>query len=273
MTAAAPPAFTVLVNSSDGYEDCWDPFFRLFNLHWPECQAPILLNTELKDWSCPYLPVRCSRAQVGVAGRRLSWSECLLEALSQVVTPLVLYFHEDYFIESPIDVATIEQLAGVMMADAQIRHIGLTHFGAAGPFEPTTDPRLWRISRASRYRVSTQVGLWRMDALRSYLRPEENAWMFEIFGTMRARRRNECFLTVNRERFGPGKRVVEYLHTGIVKGRWHPGAPAVFEKFQIDLDFQKRGFYSEPGWLGRKAETAGRLLANPRVALGSLVSR
>lgn len=259
VTATAHPGFTVLVNSSDGYEDCWDPFFRLFNLHWPACQAPILLNTELKDWSCPYLPVRCSRVQAAV-GRRLSWSECLLAALDQVTTPLVLYFHEDYFLQAPADVPTIEALASEMLRDRSVRHIGLTHYGASGPFTATADPRLWRISRRSPYRISTQAGLWHTETLRRYLREPENAWMFEILGTWRARLTNEQFLTVNRDCFGPGRRVLDYIHTGIVRGRWHRDIPAVFERFGVRMRFEDRGFYTAPGWLMGKLETVRRVL-------------
>ena len=47
---ANPQLFTVLVNSSDGFEDCWDPFFKLFDKYWPNCNAPIILNTEKKTY-------------------------------------------------------------------------------------------------------------------------------------------------------------------------------------------------------------------------------
>lgn len=264
--------FTVLVNSSDGFEDCWEPFFTLLARHWPECPAPVVLNTETRDWSCRHIPVRCTRVQtISGLSRRLTWSECLAGALRTVETPLVLYLQEDYFLQARVDSAAIEDFIRMMLEDPEIRHVGLTHFGACGPFEPTPDPRLGAVPRKARYRISTQGGLWRLEALRSYLEPEENGWMFEIYGTQRSRRRNDRFLTVNPEWFGPGRRVLDYLHTGIIRGRWNPEIVAVFRNAGIEVEYARRGFYRAPPWPLRKLETAARVLARPDLALRALV--
>src|SRR5437899_7727180 len=103
--------------------------------------------------------------------RRLTWSECLARALSEIKTPLVLYMQEDYFLERPVDMPLILDLVEIMRADPGIKHIGLTHFGSEGPSQPTKDPRLWEISQRARYRISAQAALWRVETLRSYLRP------------------------------------------------------------------------------------------------------
>jgi len=270
MTKAAN--FTLLVNTSDGFEDCWQPFFHLLTQHWPHCDIPILLNTENKDWSYPNLSICCTRVQAcSRSSQRLSWSECLLAALEQVKTPIVLYMQEDYFVEKPIDVDLIQDLAVEMMTRPEIKHIGLTHFGSEGPFEVTEDPRLWRIPRRGKYRVSTQAGLWRVDTLRSYLCPGESGWMFEIFGTRRAWKREELFMTLNRDLFGPRSPAIYYLHTGILKGKWHAGIPEVFARHGIVMDFQRRGFYQPKPWLLRKVDVARKLAKRPLYALKALM--
>jgi hypothetical protein len=263
---------TIIVNTCDAFEDCWQPFFSLFARYWPEYRAPVLLNTEKKTWSTPLVDVTCTQVGTGAEnGTRKPWSDCLIQALDQVQTPLVLYLQEDYFVQDKVDTESIETLSQIMLLNPEIKHIGLTHFGSVGPFEPTSDPRLWRISRKSRYRISTQAGLWRVEALKSYLVPGESGWMFEILGTIRSRRRNEEFLTVSRDYFGPRQRIVDYVHTGIVKGKWHPEIPTVFEKHALKMDFAKRGFYKQPAWLVRKFETGKTLLANPRLVLKTLL--
>lgn len=257
-------AYTILVNSSDGFEDCWDPFFKLFFTYWANCAVPIILNTEEKDRSFAGLNIRCSKVQAKNPSRRLTWSECLLEALSQIPTSLVLYFHEDYFIERAVDTALINEFANKMLANKEIKHIGLTHFGSVGPFEPTEDPRLWKISQNSEYRISTQAGLWQVETLKSYLRPNENGWMFEIYGTRRSRRRSEMFLSVSRDLYRPGTSpIIQYTHTGIIKGRWHPNMPALFKAHGIEVDFTKRGFYKRSQKLIEKGRTFKKLLSNP----------
>lgn len=267
--AAAPaptmkPHYTILVNSCDGFEDCWHPFFKLFSTYWPTRKNQILLNTEKKDWSTPDLEIACTRVQVDGASQPLSWSACLLRALNQVKTPLVLYLQEDYFIERPVNTALIDEFAGLMLEDETIKHIGLTHFGSNGPFEPTDDRRLWKIGPKARYRISTQAGLWRVETLKSIVRPDENGWMFEIFGTRRAWRRPELFLTANRDLYGPKtKPIIQYTPTGVMKGKWHPAMPALFNAHGISINFHKRGFYKTKHPIFRKMETVMTLASDP----------
>ncbi len=267
--------YTVLVNSSDGYRDAWDPFFALLAEYWPEVGGPIVLNTERAEYARPPLSIRASRVQERSGGaRRLSWSECLLACLDQITTPLLIYLHEDYFLDRPVQAGLVEELAGRMAREPDIRHIGLTNFGDRGPYEPTSDPRLSRLGPRARYRISTQVGLWRVETLRSYLRPGENAWMFEIYGTRRAWRRREAFLAVSRERYGTdADPVFHYTPTGIIKGKWHPAMPALFEQHGIPMDFARRGFYVEKPRLLERMHTLRALAANPVRAVTGLLGR
>ena len=265
-------AFSILINSCDQFNDCWEPFFELFTRYWPGCSQPIFLNTETKGWSFPTLRVQCTQVQTrSLSPRRLTWSECLAGALSQIDTDLLLYMQEDYFVDRPIDVASILDLAELMRVDPDIRHIGLTDFGSHGPFERTDDPRLWKISLNARYRISLQAGLWRTDSLKSYLRPWENAWMLEIFGARRSARQRDPFLTVNREIYNARTNpIIHYLHTGIIKGRWHPDVPRLFGAHGIRTDFQKRGFYRTKNPLLRRLGLVAAIASHPLDAARSL---
>jgi hypothetical protein len=183
----------------------------------------------------------------------------------------VLFLLEDFFLERVVNGNLIAEFADLMTRDEKVKHIGLTHFGSAGPFSTTVDTRLWKIARSSRYRISTQAGLWRVDTLRSYLRPEENAWMFEIFGTWRARRRNDLFLTANRELYCPGgSPIIEYAHTGIVKGEWNPAMRLLFDRHGIKVDFTRRGFSSGQA---SKMRTLMKLASSPAILIRALVNR
>jgi len=257
--------YTILVNSSDNFEDCWKPFFTLFKKNWGACNAPILLNTENKDFSFDGLEIAISKSHEFVTNRKLTWSECLINALIKIQTPLVLYLQEDYFIESHVQYDIINDFADLMLSDYSIKHIGLTHFGSNPPYSLfKKDNRLMEISKNSKYRISTQAALWDKETLLSYLKPEENGWMFEIFGTKRASKRNDLFLTANQDYFNfQSGLIIEYIHTGIIKGKWNKGIPRLFEENNINIDFSKRGFYEPKSWLIRKIETFKKLLKNP----------
>jgi len=262
--------YSILVNSSDGYEDCWSPFFHLLKKYWPSCQAKIYLNTEQKEWATANYPQLFSTQVEKKYNRRLTWSECLIAALDQVNTPLVLYFQEDYFIHQSVRHEMIQQATEYMMQNPKVSHIALTQHCSYGPYEDHAEPWLQTIRQNAKYRISTQAGLWRVDALRSYLNPVENGWMFEIFGTWRARKRNDVFLSTRWDDACGGP-VIDYLHTGIIKGKWLRDITPIFAQNGIYVDFQKRGFYETKPPLLHKIEVAQKLLQNPRHLLKQLL--
>jgi hypothetical protein len=259
---------TILVNTSDGFEDCWIPFFTLFKKYWPQCDAKILLNTELKDFSFPGLDIQTTRVNDNIS-KKLTWSECLIKALNMVDTPFVLYLQEDYFIERAVNNKTINEFVDLMFHQKEIKYIGLTNNGNCPPFlNFEQDPRLKIVSRNSKYRISTQAALWDKETLLSYLIPDENGWMFEIFATKRAKKRDDLFLTINRDLFKDDcNSIIFYQLTGIVKGKWIKTMPKLFKKEGIDIDFTIRGFYKELNWLNRKLETIRMLTRKPMVFL------
>lgn len=258
--------YTILVNSSDGFEDCWSPFFTLFNKFWPNYDGHIYLNTEFKGYFHEGLNIISTKSNANDIDRKLSWSECLINALNQIDTPFVLYMQEDYFVDKVVDNELIREFVEKMIKDKNIKYLGLTNFGNYPPFlNYEKDVRLKQVSQKSRYRISTQAGLWRKETLLSYLRKEENGWMFEIYGTLRARRRKELFLTLNNEVFVKNNNIINYVHTGIIKSKWHQEIPLLFKKNGIVVDFHKRGFYKEKNVLLRKIETFRKLMKFPKI--------
>lgn len=261
MADIADPPVTLLVNSSDGFEDCWPIFFHFFDRYWPQFRGPILLNTETKAWPRRDPRLACSRVALGET-RRLTWSECLIRALDQLNTPLVLYVQEDYFIDRPVRDVAVREAIDLMLSAPHISHIALTKHASHGPYDPSPFPGFQTIRQNARYRIATQAALWRVPALRSYLHPRENGWMFEILGTRRARRRQDTFLVADfsPERDGPA---LDYIHTGIIKGRWHPGMPKLFSDHGLVVDTSRRGIYIEPDPVRRKMEVIRKLATDP----------
>jgi hypothetical protein len=264
---------TILVNTSDSFDDCWDPFFKLFYKYWPDCNIPILLNTEKKSYQFPGLNIISSQVNLKF-NKRLTWSECLIEALKKIETPVVLYMQEDYFIENFVQVDIIKEFTDLMCQNEEIKYIGLTYFGNLPPFlDYPNDVRLVEVSKFSKYRVSTQAGLWKKDTLMNLLREKENGWMFEIFGTNRSKKRSDLFLTVNRDIFNKANSIIDYQLTGIIKGKWLSTIPELFKKENIDIDFSKRGFYKNRSIFFRKIETFSKIIKNPIILIKGMMGK
>lgn len=125
-------SYSILVNTCDSFEDCWEPFFRLWSLYWPDCPARVYLNTEYKTYSGPEKNVVSLRSCAGrtIPGRkRATWSECLKWALEAMETDTVLYMQEDYFLTGPVDGGAVERYAEQMRAHPEIPCIQLTPEG------------------------------------------------------------------------------------------------------------------------------------------------
>jgi hypothetical protein len=240
---------TVLVNSTDTFDDCWTPFFKLFKRYWPSCPCPVVLNTETREYSDPELPLVCSKVQANdpAGSPRLPWADCLMRCLDGVRTPFVLYLQEDYFLSGPVDQDFVAQCLDVMV-EHDVSHIRLMEVDVRARYRKTSlHPLLWQIDQRANYRVSLQAGLWNVAALRDLLRSGESAWTFERRGSIRAMSKPELFLCQSLDHFNRrGRYPIPYRPTGIVRGRWY--APAVVELFAahaISVDYAKRGFHAD----------------------------
>lgn len=266
---------TLLVQSTDSFSDCWTPFFTLLHKYWPSCPYRILLNTETKDFSASGFNVESTKALKIAGGKWPTWSESLLLALNLVQTPLVLLILDDFFPSGPVDEIAIDTAVGKML-EHDYSHITLTEYGLQRPSLPSADPFLLSIKQNAKYRVSTSPALWKVASLVSYVRPKENAWQFEIFGSIRAKKRKDTFFAVNPHHAKNGKEgVVPYfygtLNTGIVKGKWQKEIPQFFESNGITVDCTIRGFYSPLPGIISKYHTLKKLLQEPIVTFKGLL--
>jgi hypothetical protein len=234
---------TIFVNTSDSFEDCWDPFFTLFARFWPNCNYPILLNTETKDYSFNGLNIVCTKVALG-ENRRLTWSECLFRALERVKTPYILYLQEDYFLDANVRVDTLESVLN-LLRNGQADVIRLSEAIDAGPWLKEDGALIWQVAKKAKYQLSLQAALWRKAFLLEQVRTHESPWQLESFGSMRLRRQDNKIFCVNRDFFsGENKEIFSYTPTGVIAGKWvrHIVEP-LFAKHNIAVDYSQRGFY------------------------------
>jgi len=228
--------YSILVNSTDRYSDCWTPFFILLNKYWKNSNTSIYLNCENKSFNFDGINIKMIRNI-----DNYTWSQCLMNAIDNIDSRIVLYMQDDYFINSIVDQKSIDDFIKLMTDNPEIKTIGLTKFGSpASNNEYVKDKRLMLVKQNAKYRISMQAALWDKECLKSYLKLDENGWMFEIFGSGRARKRKDLFLTISESHFKE-KATINYIHTGIIKGKWHMDIPEFFSKEGITIDFSKRG--------------------------------
>ena len=87
---------TLLVNTCDDYSDLWDLFFKALKIQWPDCNMPIIMNTEKKAYQNDedIKVVNCENPR-----KKDCWGRRYKEALRQVNTPYVFPVLEDYVLK------------------------------------------------------------------------------------------------------------------------------------------------------------------------------
>ena len=252
------PPYTVFVNSTDTFEDTWDPFFRLLHECWPQSDR-VILNKETKTFSHPDVSVACT--QVARAGETtLPWGECMLRALDHIPTEMFAYLQDDYFLYDSVDLDKVDEAARIMHEE-NLDCLRLFECGGAGPWEPTSYPWLWSVSQRAAYRISLQAALWTKRGMRKYIRSHESPWQMEVWGSKRASRTTGRIWCVSRDVHGDGQRqVIPYIPTGIVKGKWNREAVEdLFAQHGIEVPFDMRGWwdpatYKRSGFRARLAK-------------------
>ncbi|MBR1706866.1 MAG: hypothetical protein IJ721_08810 [Bacteroidales bacterium] len=236
----------VYISTCDGYSDCWNPFFRLFERYWPDFSGTLYLSTEYKEYAYGNLPVVSQRLcwSHGVpTSERVPWSRFTRWALEAVPDDLVLFLQEDFFLKGTVRSEVVDRYAVLMREHPDIRCLHLTDQSVqcGGPSE---FPGLDEVPLRQRYRVSCQCALWRKDEILSILRDDESAWEYEEFGSARSAALGHRYLAVSHDvvRLGVYE-IVPYVFTGIVQGQWLPEVQPLFEANGVVVDYTVRGFH------------------------------
>lgn len=234
--------FSVFVNTTDSFEDCWQPFFFLFKKFWPQYNGRIYLNTELKTFY--YSGLNIISIKNGLIESK--WTDCLIKALSNISDENVLYFQEDYFLHSPVNHEFLYELYK-QFVDNDYDCLHLTDQCSNGPFiKKTTNEYIWEIHKNADYRISTQAAFWKRSSLIKIIDSGKTAWEFEHYSNENYNEKIQKVYCLNREIFTKGKNeIIPYIFTGIIKGKWNKQVFQVFKENGIAVNFKERKFYQE----------------------------
>jgi len=232
-------SFSILVNTTDSFSDCWLPFFQLFKEYWPNYDGKIYLNTETKEFE--YKGLNIISVKNGLTNQ--PWSECLQYAINQIEEKHFIYLQEDYFLHSKVNHESVLEFYSLFRSN-NYDCLHLTDQCTNGPFDKNSgNANLWEIKEGADYRVSTQAAFWKTKSILSIIRPWESGWDFERFGTARSVALSVDITCVNQDVYKQNvNELMPYVFTGIIKGKWKPEVVPLFKNHEIDIDFNTRGF-------------------------------
>lgn len=263
--------FAIFINTTDKFEDCWYPFFKLFSIYWPSYKGKIYLNTEHKQFDYPGLNIISIKncADLGIHHKN-TWSECLISAMNFIEEETVLYMQEDYFLNAPVKTTILENFVN-MMCSNNIDCLHLTDQNTCGPFAQTNMVGLWLIDKNAKDRVSCQAALWKKNAILQYAKKWESPWQFETNGTKRSCYLPHVFYTVDRSIYiKNNNEIIPYIFTGVIQGRWFEEVVDLFKNHEIEIDFSKRGFVQNAKPITWKSRMKKRIVNLPTEFISSI---
>ena len=101
---------TFVVSSCDAYKDLWTPYFNLKKRFWPDCPFRTVLISES-------IKTEIKGVETFNTGQNLSWSAMLRKTIEAVKTPFVLLSMEDFFFQSKVDSAKVENLLDYVIGE------------------------------------------------------------------------------------------------------------------------------------------------------------
>jgi hypothetical protein len=250
--------FSILINTTDSFEDCWNPFFILFKKYWPTYTGIIYLNTETKDFTFPNLNIVCIKNKMHL------WSDCMLVALDRLDNDYILYLQEDYFLKDYVKTDLLNIFFERMVAQ-KIDCLHLTDQNSIGPYKESDIKDFIEIAQNAKDRISCQAAIWKKNVLRSYLRKGENGWQFETYGTIRSHFVKHNFFAVNHDIVRLNEfEIIPYIFTGIVKGKWYHEVNTLFATNNIIIDYTLRGFYYPNNSISFKKRLIDKITRQPK---------
>ena len=242
---------TVILTSSDRYSDAWMPFFRCWDTYCANLDFPVVINSETKVFETDNPNITTYLGK-----KNMPWSKRLKNCLKTIKTEYVLLCLEDYFIQSPVDDRVFNTALKTMEED---KRIGVIQFAIDIPcrydkeiiinnyFSPV--PAIKTNRKTHNGRIYCVLSLYRAKYLNKLLVSSESPWEFEVYGTLRSqffkekvyREREDhirCFNYLIEPRYG----------YGISRGKWLPKNKELFEKLNIDVDFNNLGILSVDEW-------------------------
>jgi hypothetical protein len=218
--AQSSGSLAVVVTSCDKYSDLWQPLFKAFFAHWPDCPYPIYLIANFKQFPD-------HRVCTLLVGEDEDWSTTVEKAVQQLKHTHILFWMDDAFLSRRVNNDKVEQLF------SHLRRVDGNYLR----LRPEPRPDLYIndaigiIPPGAFYRVSLPASIWKLSALHQVIQRGETAWEFEIKGSVRSGSLSG-FYAARTASFG-------YIH-GVERGTWIRSAALALERKGYTLDYSAR---------------------------------
>jgi len=108
----------------------------------------------------------------------------LLATLTDLKSEYVLMLFDDFVLEQPVDASAIDRCLKWMSSDRSVAAFYLSNVPGNNQASEAYEG-FEEIPRLTNYRLNSAPALWRRKDLMQLTRPDDNPWVWELFGTSR----------------------------------------------------------------------------------------
>ena len=216
----------ILVLSCDKNDDIFDAFHHCIEKYYPD-HPEIIYAMETKQ--NPYYKTICKDYPLEI------WTKRIRDTLKEINDEQILIIMDDFFIRQPVDKERIDYVSKHLKGNV-----------ATFCFEKSWDSNdeetpykdFKKRQHGSDYEVCINCGLWQRDKLIDVLSRDSDPWNVEL----NQDNRDYDYL------INSGDYIIDWgyetwIPTGLFKGKWCRNIIPFFEKENIKIDYDRRGFY------------------------------
>ena len=231
---------TVLVNSCDGYDDLWYPFFELFKKFWANCPYEIVLNTESKMYENPDLDIRCCNCQ----SKNLPYGKRLKNCLKTIKTPYVILMLDDFFLRKPVNQNFLDKIISYLDNNLDVACFNFDIQHDRYDIDDGRFPEFYRRSQFGEYKYNMQVGIWRTQELYHAWKDKESPWQWELYGNVRSWKPDTSIYVLKPGAATPLDYGYYPAPRGVYRKKWVvEDVDPLFAEHGILIDYNVRGIY------------------------------
>lgn len=216
----------ILVLSCDKNMDIFDAFHQCMEKYWKNHPEIIYATESVEN---PYYKTICKNYPLE------HWTIRIRETLKEIEDKQILLIMDDFFIRQKVDTKRIKYLSTKLKGNI-----------ATFCFEKSWDKNdletdikgMKKRQHGSLYEVCINCGLWDRDKLIDVLQRDSNPWDVEINQDNRG---YDYYINSGDYIIDWGYKT--WIPTGLFKGKWCRNIIPFFEKENIKMDYNKRGFY------------------------------
>lgn len=212
--------------SCDKNEDTFEAFNHCMEKYWQNHPEVIYATETIEN---PYYKTICKNYPLD------KWTKRIRETLDEIDDDHILLMIDDCFIRNKVDTKRIEYACDNLKGN-----IAMFNFEKSfdSNDEETEIMGFKKRQHGSPYEVSIMCGLWCKSKLIDILQGEHNPWDVEGI-------QNNCGYDFY---INSGDYIIDwgyktFIFTGICKGKWCKNVIPFFEKENIHIDYERRGFY------------------------------